>query len=217
LGSANPDFTSALEISIDPAMPVGTSVLTIVGTGGDKTHSATVSLNVARDKAESSLSISINPASLKVGESVSVGGALSPALTTSIELVYTRPDGFEMTKQVSTTGAFSDTFRPDMSGSWSVKARWPGDADRYGSESQQVGFIVEAALEEPPSFWDIIGGPGTLVAAVAIIIALFALLRHRSRSKSAVLPKPSGRYCMKCGAAMPAGSDLCPKCGERTR
>ena len=153
LASGNPDFTSALKVTVDATVPVGTQVLTITGTGGGKTHSTTINIDVASNKAESSLSISINPAALKVGESVSVGGALTPSLTTSIELVYTRPDGFEMIKHVTITGAFSDTFNPDMSGSWSVKARWSGDSDHYGSESQQAGFMVEAAPEAPPSFW----------------------------------------------------------------
>jgi hypothetical protein len=216
LSSGNPHFTSALKVSIDSSVPPGTQVLTIAGTGGRKTHSATVNLNVAKNKAESSLSISINPGAVRVGESISVGGALSPTLTTSIELVYTRPDGFEMTKQVSTTGAFSDTFKPDMPGSWSVRARWAGDPERYGSESQQARFTVEAAPATPPSFWDMIGGPGTLVALVAIVIALLALMRHRSSSKSPAHAKPSGNYCMRCGAAIPAGSGFCPKCGERT-
>jgi hypothetical protein len=217
LASGNPDFTSALKVSIDTTVAVGTQVLTITATGGGKTHSTTVNLDVASNKAESSLSISINPAALKVGESVSVGGALTPSLTTSIELVYTRPDGFEMTKHVTVSGAFSDTFKPDMPGLWFVKARWPGDADHYGSESQPAPYTVEAAPPTPPSFWDIIGGPGTLIAVIAVIIAVVALAKRRSKGKVPAQTKPLGKFCMKCGTTIPVGSGFCPQCGEKTQ
>ena len=214
--SWNPDFTSALKISTDASMPAGSSVLTITGVGGGKTHTATVGLVVARDKVVSSLSISVSPAALKAGESVSVSGTLTPSIATSVELVYVRPDGFEMVKRVSVSGAFSDTVKPDIPGVWFVKARWPGDADRYGSESQQVPVTVEAPPPTPPSFWDIIGGPGTLIAAIAVIIALVALLKLRSRSSGPTQHKPAGKFCMKCGTALQVGSTFCPECGEKT-
>jgi hypothetical protein len=214
--SGNPDFTSALKISTDASTPAGSSVLTITGVGGGKTHTATVGLVIARDKVVSSLSISVSPTALKAGESVSVSGTLTPSITTSVELVYARPDGFEMAKRVSTSGTFSDTVTPDMPGVWFVKARWPGDADRYGSESQQVPVTVEAPPPTPPSFWDIIGGPGTLIAAIAVIIALVALLKLRSRSSGSTQHKPAGKFCMKCGGPIEVGSDFCIKCGEKT-
>ena len=214
--SWNPDFTSALKISTDASMPAGSSVLTITGVGGGKTHTAAIGLVVARDKAVSSLSISVSPTALKAGQSVSVTGTLNPSLTTSVELVYVRPDGFEMAKRVSTSGTFSDTVKPDVPGTWFVKARWPGDADRYGSESQQVPVTVEAPPPTPPSFWDMIGGPGTLIAVIAIIIALVALLKLRTRGSAAVRTKPAGKFCMKCGSPIESGSDFCTKCGEKT-
>jgi hypothetical protein len=214
--SENPDYTSALKISTDASMQAGSSVLTITGVGGGKTHTTTVGLVVARDKGVSSLSISVSPTDLKAGQSVSVTGTLSPSMTTSVELVYVRPDGFEMTKRVSTSGPFSDTVKPDIPGVWFVKARWPGDADRYASESQQIPVTVEAPPPTPPSFWDMIGGPGTLIAVIAIIIAIIALLELRSRRPSPPQTKHATRFCVKCGSAIDAGSDFCTKCGEKT-
>ena len=56
LPSADPTFTSALQISSQASLSPGTYTLTIVGTGGGKTHSTSVNLVVAENKKSSSLS-----------------------------------------------------------------------------------------------------------------------------------------------------------------
>ncbi|MGC8961628.1 MAG: hypothetical protein ACP5K1_04185 [Candidatus Bathyarchaeia archaeon] len=103
--------------------------MTITGIEDGITHSIVVTLEIAENKKESALTSSVNPSSLKIGEQVSVGGAISPALSTAIKLVYIRPDGFEMAKhlQIPASGVFSDIYKPDTSGLWWVKARWSGN------------------------------------------------------------------------------------------
>jgi len=221
LPSADPSFTSALQIMSQTSLSPGTYPLTIVGTGGGKTHSTIVNLVVAENKQSSSLSLSVSPPSLKVGESVALGGALSPGLATTVELVYTRPDGFELVKHVTTSGAgvFSDAFKPDMPGPWSVKARWPGDADHYAGESQTQSFTVEPPPEQPPSLWDQIARILPTVALVAVILAIVVLAVVLVRRRSARKPKGatgvSARFCTKCGTRIPEGSGYCPNCGEK--
>jgi hypothetical protein len=223
LPSADPTFTSALQISSQASLSPGTYTLTIVGTGGGKTHSTSVNLVVAENKQPSSLSLSVSPPSLQVGESVALGGALSPGLTTTVELVYVRPDGFELAKHVATlgAGAFSDAYRPDMPGPWSVKARWPGDADHYACESQTQSFSVEPPPEQPPSLWDQILRILPTVAIVAIIVIILvlgvALLRRRSARRVQAATPVSARFCGKCGTTIPEGSGYCQNCGEKFR
>jgi hypothetical protein len=221
LPSANPRFTSALRVSSQSSVSPGTYPVTIVGTGGGKTHSVSVNLVVAENKQSSSLSLSVSPPSLKVGESVALGGALSPGLTTTVELVYTRPDGFELVKHVTTSnaGAFSDAFKPDMPGPWSVKARWPGDTDHYAGESQTQSFSVEPLPEQPPSLWDQIARtlPTVALLAVLLVVAVLAviLLRRRSARRLHGATVVKARFCTKCGTTIPEGSGYCPNCGER--
>lgn len=229
--SGTPTFTSTLTVSTDASAPPGTYQLTIRGEGGGVSQYATVSLTVEKAKAPSSLSLSVSPTSLKVGESLSIAGTLSPPIATTVELVYRRPDGFELTKSVATsaTGAFSDSFKPDMAGAWSVRARWAGDADRESSESAPVSFSVEAP--PPKQFWEEIPGGLTGLMAIAlvalvIVIAALALRGRGPRGGAQPTPAPApappaapsaARRCPNCGAEYPEGSAFCPKCGEEIK
>ena len=78
-----------------------------------------------------------------------------------------------MIKQVTTSpeGAFFDSFAPDLSGFWSVRARWAGDDDYFGSESQPASLSVELASGQP-SIWEMIFGILTMVIFIAAIIAI---------------------------------------------
>ena len=215
--SAPPSFTSEIQISSQPSLSPGNYTLTVVGTGGGKTHSANVNLMIAESMQPSSLSLSVNPSTLEVGGSVALGGALTPGSATTVEIVYTRPDGFEMTKHVTTSdaGAFSDAFKPDTPGPWSVKARWAGDAKHYSSESQPASFSVTGVPEKPPQpFWEQIPPIIVLAAILAIIIGIILLLKHRTRQKKPS-PTTTARFCVKCGKTIPAGSGYCTSCGEK--
>jgi hypothetical protein len=217
--SADPRFTSALQVSSQASLSPGTYTLTIVGNGGGKTHSTSVNLIIARNMQPSSLSLSVNPSVLQVGESVALGGALDPGSATTLEIVYARPDGFELTKHVITSnaGAFSDAFKPDTPGPWSVKARWPGDANHYACESQLASFSVTGVPEKPPQpFWEQIPPVVVLAAILAVIIVGVVLLRHRTTEKK-TQPAATAIFCVKCGKAIPEGSGYCTNCGEKLR
>jgi hypothetical protein len=224
--SGTPTFTSTLTITTEASAPPGTYQLTIKGEGGGVAQYATVSLTIEKAKAASSISLSVSPASLKVGESVSVVGTLSPPIATAIELVYRRPDGVELSRQIATSasGAFSDSFKPDMAGAWSVRARWAGDADREGFEGAPASFSVEAP--PPKQFWEEVPGGAMGLAAVLIALAiLVAALALRGRGgrggagPAPAAPPPStptaAGLCPSCGAEYPKGSAFCPKCGEK--
>lgn len=184
--SGTPTFTSTLTITTDASVSPGTYPLTITGTGDSITRTTTINLVVEKAKTASSLTLSATPTTLKAGETVSVVGSLSPAVAATIELIYNQPDGFEMTKRVSTSssGAFSDSFKPEKTGLWSVRAKWAGDEDREGSESMSVSFSVEP---KPPSLWEQIpGGELGLIAIVAISVGVgigVVALTRMKRSK----------------------------------
>ena len=220
VSSANPSFTSTLTVSSDSSLSPGTYPLTVTGNGGGKTHSVTVNLIVSEDREKTFLSVSATPPAVKTDETVSVGGALSPPIAVPIELIYTRPDGFEMIKHVTTSasGAFSDTFIPDLSGSWSVKARWSGDDDYFGCESQPISLSVEAVSEKTNLWEKILGVASIIIIIIIIIVIIYLILRHTRRSKDGkpIRTRSQLNQCIHCGATIPEESDYCPKCGKKT-
>ena len=95
-------------------------------------------------KAFSSISFSA-PSSIRLGESITVTGSLSPALKErNVTLTFTKPDNSKFTESVLTTsgGQFSYTFQPENVGTWHVNATWSGDAN-YEETSSSRSFFVE--------------------------------------------------------------------------
>ena len=88
------------------------------------------------------------PSTITVGESIKIGGTVlsSGTGTVTVSLIFTRPDGTTVTRIVKTASKpryFEDTYTPDMAGSWSVVASWPGDYVNDGAKSWVVPFVVE--------------------------------------------------------------------------
>ena len=93
----------------------------------------------------SSLSISVSPTEVIMGNAITVLGSLSPPHNdVSIILNYKMPNGTILTRNVTSTvlGEFKDVFTPNIVGVWSVRASWKGDLDHEGAESSNVSFIV---------------------------------------------------------------------------
>jgi ribosomal protein L40E len=146
-------------------------------------------------------------------ESVSISGALTPAQATTVELIYQRPDGFEMTKHLTTTstGTYTDTVKPEIPGMWSVKSRWQGDEKHFSAESSAANFFVQAPQENPwPLLFAVI-----LIALVIVIAALVVRKRGGTTVSKLSVTQISKRYCAKCGSEIPEGSTYCMKCGEK--
>lgn len=118
--------------------------------GNDKYFGATssvVSFTVS-SKQRSTITLEVSPSEVNVGEKITVSGCLSPSIaSTDILLIYTGPGERKIRKTVKTdsNGCFNDTFMPNASGSWSVKAVWSGNEDYLGS-SKSVGFKVRNVL-----------------------------------------------------------------------
>lgn len=119
-----------------------------------------------------SISCSVFPTSAMFGNSTTVSGSISPAVSNvTVTLTYTKPDATTLDRTTTTgaDGSFSDTYTPDMAGSWSVKASWAGNDNYFGSTSFDATFTVG----EPPA----LGIPMEYVyAAVIIIIFVIAAI-----------------------------------------
>jgi peptide/nickel transport system substrate-binding protein len=95
---------------------------------------------------ESSISASVSPDSIRIGESVTITGSVIPRRGgRTVRISYTRPDSSTLVRTVTTAadGSFRDTYEPDAIGQWSVEVSWEGDAEHMGSTSPTLYFMVE--------------------------------------------------------------------------
>jgi hypothetical protein len=93
----------------------------------------------------SEISCEVSSSEIDFGGSVTVSGYVSPPIAgAEVTLNYTRPDGFNLTRAVTSVqyGFYSDTYTPDMAGEWTVKASWMGDEQHAPSESSSESFTV---------------------------------------------------------------------------
>ncbi len=102
-------------------------------------------------KETTSLSLSVSPAKVQRGSAITISGSITPAMSTDIKLIFTKPDGSTMTVKVVSggDGSFTYSFKPDVEGSWRVKAVFEGDLEHEASSSEVATFTVETAA--PPS------------------------------------------------------------------
>jgi hypothetical protein len=148
-------------------------VCSVICSALDELSSTSVTLIVEGFKSPSQLSITAKPNTVEEGELVTVTGSLIPNLPATVQLIYRNPAGTEIVRQTSTdTGNFTDTFKPDAAGDWSVKAKWAGDSDLEGSESQLARFSVKASPLKTVL-------PVTVIVVGAVAAALFFYLRKK--------------------------------------
>lgn len=92
------------------------------------------------------LSCSIQPAQIVIGESITISGALSPALANQcLSLTFMKPS-YQTLKQNITCGAdstYSTSLLPDLAGLWTVDISWAGNATHKGAANTTY-FTVNA-------------------------------------------------------------------------
>ncbi len=97
--------------------------------------------------ALSTITCVVSPSTIKVGESVSATGAISPAVgSASVTLLY-KMGSTEVSRQATTgtDGKYSDSYSPSAAGSWTVTASWKGNTQYSGAASQSAAFTVNQA------------------------------------------------------------------------
>jgi hypothetical protein len=142
---------------------------------GAESNIASVSVN----KISTYLSCSVSPSDITEGSTIEVTGSITPEISDkTITLSYKKPDGTTYNKTVTTgsDGSFSDSYKPDTTGSWSIIASWLGDSNHYGSSSSMSNFAVK-----PKSFIETPLGMATVGAGIiiAVIAAMVLVLRKR--------------------------------------
>jgi hypothetical protein len=87
-----------------------------------------------------------------------INGYEAPMPRQEVTLTYTKPDGKESTKMVTTgeDGSFLDKLRTDAGGAWKVRASLEGNEAMEAATSEAVSFNAEAAspLSQIPVPWE---------------------------------------------------------------
>jgi hypothetical protein len=123
-----------------------------------------------------SITLSLSTKSVTLGNNLTVSGSITPSVSgfppvsgVTVTLTYTRPDGTTLTRTVAsgTDGSFSDTYTPNVAGSWSVEASWAGNANYLGATSFAEDFTATNPSEN---------GISTVYLYAAAAIAIIAIV-----------------------------------------
>jgi hypothetical protein len=97
--------------------------------------------------ALSTITCVVSSATIKVGESVSATGAVSPAVGGAAVTLLYKVGSTEVSRQATTgtDGKYSDSYSPSAAGSWTVTASWVGNAQYSGAASPSAAFTVSQA------------------------------------------------------------------------
>ena len=96
------------------------------------------------DSGSSIITISAEPDTINISESVTISGNIIPAHSAIVTLTFTSPAGTTIEQPVLSTisGAYRVVFPANEVGTWLVNAAWAGDADHAGNTSETVSFDV---------------------------------------------------------------------------
>ncbi|RLE52499.1 MAG: hypothetical protein DRJ26_04650 [Candidatus Methanomethylicota archaeon] len=124
-------------------------------------------------KTPTSITITVEPKEVTVGEEVTIKGSISPAMSTLITLTIKRPDGTTKTKTVTSgaDGSFSFNVILDMEGEWTFTADFAGDHEHEPSTSTPVIVKVKSpGSTTTPLHYVII--PVAVITAIIIAVVL---------------------------------------------
>jgi hypothetical protein len=148
------EWTSTFSLSLPPP-----------GTLKPALRETTIKVN---EKTSTTISCGVSSQSLKIGESLTISGSISPKLSgIQVQIEYTQPDGTTLTRDVisEADGRFSDVYSPEENGDWKVSSSWTGNTKYLGAESSSSSFTVTGK-----------GFPTTYIAAIVAVIVLIAIM-----------------------------------------
>ncbi len=132
----------------------------------------TFTVTAAVPKTSTTISASVSNTTIVTGSSVTVSGAISPEVDgVQVTLTYTKPGGGTVTRtSVSAAGgAYTDTYKPDTEGSWTVTSNWAGNDKYQGATSSAASFTVSAAEVQPT------GGAAIPTEVIYAIVAIIVI------------------------------------------
>jgi len=128
-------------------------------------------------KLSSTTSINVAPPSITRGERVTIMGSIIPerkGVTVTILYRLSGADAWALldTKITNDNSQYSHDWAPTAAGAYEVKARWEGDANTVGDESDIKTITVQEASTMPDATWFVIAGIIIVIAVAATVYFL---------------------------------------------
>jgi len=239
--SGSPSFNSILSISTMSSAAPGQYAITITGTAGTITHTATITLTIGQAP---DFRIDVSPPTQTVTQGqttsysvhvvglngfnsqVSLGIAGLPAGVGGVFSVPSSLPDYSSTLTVtvpsnSPTGSFTVTITGSGGGITRVAnvilAINPTQTQSQ-TQSQATITTTTMPLTQGGLFETLQQNSLIIIAALVLLVILFgALALSRSRHAAAQQRGPSRNFCGKCGTENPESNEFCANCGSKLR
>jgi hypothetical protein len=182
------------EYSFTWTPPAAGNYTIMVSWKGDFEHEgATATTTLIVEKTSSLIALTMSSYNAKTDDEITINGILYPEKAATITIQYTMPNGTIIAKTVDSTtaGTFSDTFKANQIGEWTVKASWDGDDQYKGATSAPLVLTVQAEDQTTPLFAMTGLGLGIIALIVALVGVALALRKKTSAPPSPPTATPS--------------------------
>ena len=162
-------FTLTFTLNIDDDAVPGTYIQPMIvnySVGSDNEYvegtPQNLSVKIVISKIESTIKVEVSPQVIEEGEYVRVTGSISPVPeNATVTLTYIGPKrAVNNSVKVNIDGTFSDSFKPDINGTWNLNASWPGNA-KYEGNWTSISFEVR-----PPTSISIVTSNNRIVGGL---------------------------------------------------
>lgn len=177
IGNATTDQNGLYRYDWTAPTTIGTYQINSTWTG-DERYKGDEDVTTAIVKYSSTVSISVSPSRVNVGEKVTISGSISPIRPLVVVSIFYREGegewqllGYKATDQ---NAQYTYEWTPTSAGTYQIKVTWDGDDQHMGDED-----MTTVTVEEAPSnvFLYIVGG--AVAAIVIVAIAGFYFFKHR--------------------------------------
>jgi hypothetical protein len=169
-GALYGNSTTAVTFNVPATAELGTTYA--VDLSSYSTSRSTVLINpvfFTVGKISTTITLGLLPATVTVGESVTINGVIEPTLSIDVTVFIKDPEGKTTNKTITSTssGTFTDSFKPDKAGTWQVTATWSGNSVYAEYSSLAAAVTVKPADMTGPFMLTGLG-----IGAVALIAGL---------------------------------------------
>ena len=145
----------------------------------DTVNNAKIYGTMTIEKLSSNISATLSLTTITVGKSVSINGSITPSRSGVDVTIWYKLIGDEAwnnltTVQTDQNSQYSYTWTPQQTGTYEIKASWPGDSISETAESATQTLTVQ---EVQPIRWELYAVVGITIVSAAAMIIYFTKIR----------------------------------------
>ena len=173
-------------------VPLGTYTVTASATGYESASQTDITVFAEETttvnftlRVNSTITISADPTTITVGESIAVSGSIDPTREGVTVTIWYRPTGGTWTTLTTVTtnenSQYSHVWTPETTGTYEVKASWLGDENTSPAESDVQPITVQEASGVLP--WYLYVAAAGVTAVIIATIAFYFLKIRKPKPK----------------------------------